>query len=436
MKKAAPPAPAGRRLQYKWELLLILWAAYFLKQGGWQIYGAVAPLIKTDLAVSDVELGMVATVFTLILAVCAPVGGVLGDFVSKKWLVCFSLITFGVGTLLTGWSMNLMALILFRGVVTGVGLGFYYPAANTLIGQYHQETRAQAMAVHQTSVYAGIVVSSWFAGWIGQQHGWRWSFYVFGAAGVLVGSVAALRLRNERRDAELPELVAAATQPMTLPEVLRPIWRTPTFYFISLAFGGAMFANLGSMMWMPTYLFEKYHLSLADAALYAVLYHFIFAFFGVIVGGRLSDRLARRRKTIRMEVEFIGLLGAVPFLWMLGSSSGLIGIYVALAGYGFFRGVYESNLFAVLFDVIPPRSRSSATGLVILWALGVGALAPVLLGYIKQHVNLAAGLSWLAAGYLLSALAIGIALKGSLARDYIPMAQAAVEPSSPGISTN
>jgi MFS family permease len=134
------------RLGYKWELLVILWAAYFLKQGAWQIYGAVLPLIKADLKLSDVRLGLVATLFTFVLAACAPLGGILGDFFSKKWIVSIALLTFGVGTFLTGLSGSLLTLVVFRAVVTGVGLGLYYPAANTLIGQYHSETRGQAMS--------------------------------------------------------------------------------------------------------------------------------------------------------------------------------------------------------------------------------------------------------------------------------------------------
>jgi len=89
---------------YKWELLLILWVAYFLNQGDRQIYNAVLSLIKADLGLSDVQLGLVVTVFTILYGIFVPVAGCLGDFVSKKWIVCLSLLTFSVGTLCTGFS--------------------------------------------------------------------------------------------------------------------------------------------------------------------------------------------------------------------------------------------------------------------------------------------------------------------------------------------
>lgn len=407
----SPPRP-----NYKWELLLILWVAYFLNQGDRQIYSAVMPLIKADLKLGDVELGLVATVFTLLYGAFVPLAGCLGDFLPKKWILCLSLLTFSVGTLLTGFSGGLVLLIVFRSVATGVGEAFYYPAANTLIGHYHRDTRAQAMAVHQTSLYVGIVVSSWLAGWIGERHGWRSTFHLFGSFGVLLAAVVALRLRNEHHDTAPTETVR---EKVKFGEVLRTIFRTPTIYFLSAAFGGMVFVNVGWMTWMPTFLYERFHLPLKDAALHAMLAHHVFAFIGVMVGGRLSDRLAAKRRTIRMEIEIIGLLLGAPFVWLMGSLSNLTLVYAALAGFGFFRGLYDSNLFAALFDVILPRYRSSATGLMLSCAFTVGATSPILLGYAKQHVDLGVGLSSLAFVYVFSGAAILVALRKFFLRDYI-----------------
>ena len=408
------------RPRYKWELLGILWVAYLLNQGDRQIFNAVLPLIKADLGLSDVQLGMVATTFTLLYGVFVPLAGCLGDFVTKKWIVCFSLLTFSVGTLLTGFSGGFLMLLVFRSVATGVGEAFYYPAANSLIAHYHCDTRASAMAVHQTSLYVGIVASSWLAGWIGQAHGWRATFYLFGSLGVLMSLVVAIRLRNEHRDAELVQPASQpAEPPVKLSEALRTILRTPTFYFLSLAFGGMVFVGVGWITWMPTFLYEKFHLPLKDAALHSMLYHHIFAFIGVMAGGRISDRLAPRRRTIRMDIECLGLLLGAPFIWLLGASTNLTVVYVALAGFGLFRGFYDSNLFAALFDVIPPRYRSSATGLMLCCAFTVGAISPVLLGYVKQHISLDIGLSSLAFVYLLGAALIFIATKMFFGKDYI-----------------
>ena len=405
---------ASRRW-YKWELLTLFWLAYFFNQGDRQIFSAVLPLVKTDLGLDDVQLGMVATTFTLVFGMLVPVAGFLGDVVSRKWMVSLSLLVFSGGTLLTGLADGVMGLMLFRSIATGAGEACYYPAANSLIGEHHRQTRAQAMAIHLTALYVGIVVSSWLAGWIGELHGWRASFYTFGLLGLVLTMVVAWRIRDDR-----PNVGAAVEQPRGpgLGEMLRVVLGKPTLYFLSLAYAGMVFVNVGYMTWMPTFLYEKFGLSLGQAAFHAVVWHYVFAFVGVLVGGRWADRLAVRRRTIRMEIEGLALLLGSPFIYLLGASSQLTVVYVGLAGFGFFRGLYDSNIFAAMFDVISPRYRSSATGLMLFCSFSMGATSPVLLGVVKQRVGLGVGLSSMAAAYLLSSALVFAALWLFFVRDY------------------
>ena len=44
------------KIDYKWQLVIILWFAYFLNQGDRQIFNVVIPLIKADLQISDVQM--------------------------------------------------------------------------------------------------------------------------------------------------------------------------------------------------------------------------------------------------------------------------------------------------------------------------------------------------------------------------------------------
>lgn len=412
---AAPlDAAAAPRSRYKWELITWLWFAYFLNQGDRQIYNAVLPLIKADLGASDVQLGLVATLFTLCYGVLVPVAGVLGDRLPRKWIIFGSLLVFSTGTLLTGIAGGLVGLLIFRSIATGGGEAFYYPAANTLIGLHHRETRAQAMAIHQTSLYVGIVVSSLAAAWIGESYGWRAAFYVFGSGGVVLAFIVAWRLRNDRSS----EVGADASPPGALRESLAAILRVRTFYFLSFAFGAMVFVNVGFTTWMPTFLYERFDLSLKTAAFQAVFLHLLFAFIGVIAGGRVSDRLAGQRKTIRVEAGWLGLLLGAPFIYLMGASSSLWLVYFALGAFGLFRGLYDSNLFAALFDVIEPRHRSTATGLMLAFAFTVGATAPLLLGYLKPLVGLSAGLSGLAAAYVIGGLALLVASKTCFPREH------------------
>lgn len=404
------------RSHYKWELLLLCWLANFLNQGDRQIFNSILPLIRSGLGASDVQMGLVATLFSLAFGLLIPVAGWLGDRASRKWIVCGSLLTFSIGTLCTGLSGGLLTLILFRSIATGAGESFYTPSALSLLGQHHQTTRGLAMSINQTALYVGIVCSSWIAAVIGERFGWRYSFFTFGGFGLLLAIILIIRLRNDP-----PETSAAqgAGKPK-ISEILAVLRRKPTVYLLTLAFACMVFGGQGFMTWMPTLLYEKFHLPLATAAFQSVFLHYLFAFFGVLAGGWLSDRWARNHPVARLYLGSCGLLFSAPFLYLLGATDEPILIYVALALFGFSRGVYDSNIFAALFEVVPSTYRSTATGLMISFAYATGAMAPLILGYIKQHGSLSVGMSLMAPVYAAGALLLWIGARFFFARDYVP----------------
>ncbi|MEO1011545.1 MAG: MFS transporter [Bacteroidota bacterium] len=404
-------------IAYRWELIALLWFAFFLNQGDRQIYNVVMPLIKVDLGLSDVQLGLVATIFTAIYGVLVPFAGFVSDKIKKSRVVFLSLLIFSMGTLLTGISGGLIMLIIFRSVATGAGEAFYYPAANSLIGEFHKKTRAQAMAVHQTANYIGIVASGFLAGYLGEQYGWRSAFYSFGLLGIVLAAIVYFRLKDA------PKKQSASDEQLPFREAAAHILKKKSLYIFSLAFGGMVFVHIGYLTWTPTFLHENFGLSLSNAGFSSVFYHHALAFIGVIIGGKVSDRLAQKRKQIRVETKIFGLLLGAPFIYIMGVSNQLMVVYLALAMFGFFRGIYDSNLFAALFDVIEPKYRASATGIMLSAAFLIGALAPITLGWIKQGIGINYGLASLSIVYVMGALLLMIGLKRYFFKDFVEEAQ-------------
>jgi hypothetical protein len=54
-----------------------------------------------------------------------------------------------------------------------------------------------------------------------------------------------------------------------------------------------------------------------------------------------------------MLIQSIGLLCGVPFLFLVGWTAAIPVVVVAMAGFGFFKGNYDANLWASLHDVVP-----------------------------------------------------------------------------------
>jgi MFS family permease len=144
----------------------------------------------------------------------------------------------------------------------------------------------------------------------------------------------------------------------------------------------------------------------------------LFAFIGVMVGGKLSDRWAHARRNIRMEFEYIGLLGGAPFIVLMGLADSPTWCLVGLSGFGLFRGIYDSNLFVALFDVIEPRLRSSAVGVMLCFAFTAGSTAPLLLGWAEKPLGMSAAIALLGLGFFAGGVLILTSLYTTFGRDY------------------
>jgi len=403
-------------LPYKWELIALLWLAYFFNQADRQVYSVVLPSLQKDLQLSDIQAGWVGSIFMWTYALLVPVAGYAGDALRRKWIVFWSLLVWSTATMFSGAAAGLLGLVVFRSLATGGGEAFYYPSANSLIGQYHEKTRALAMSIHQTSAYAGIVVCGFVAGWIADRYGWRTSFYSFGSFGLILAAIILVRVKDVGQATGEPGTMSRPRLPLGI--VFRAVGRKPTVWALCVAFAGFNFAGWGYFNWMPTFLHEKYHLSLADAGFSAMFYSNLCALIGVLVAGRVSDQWARRRRRVRMEFECAGLLLGAPFIALMALAQNFWLCCLGLAGFGFCRGIYDSNLFAALFDVIEPRYRASAVGIMLAMAFIGAGFAPVALGWAKSTIGLTCGIAMLSLVYLASACVVFAATVLFFNRDY------------------
>ncbi|GAB3710377.1 MFS transporter [Spirosoma flavus] len=382
----------------RWKLLMLLWLAFFLNQADRQIFGVVLPLIRTDLNLSDADLGLIAAALVWTYGLLVPVAGFIGDRLSRRNIVGFSLLFWSFSTLATGFCSTLWEFIGLRGMATGGGEAFYAPAANALLGEQYRENRSFVLSLHQTAVYVGIVLSGFVAGYIGQQYGWRYAFFLFGSFGVVLGVLVFISLAKDRP--------AMSTNPDSVLHTAGYLGRNPTAILLTLGFACMVFVNVGYVTWMPSFMVEKFGLSLPTAGFNALFFHHLGAVLGVLLGGRLADQLATTRPQSRLWIQAGALAAGAPFIYWMGSSHSETGTYLALGLFGLFRGVYDSNIVASLYEVVPMHWRSSAYGLMLMIAFLVGAFAPYLLGVLKPTLGLSVGLSGLSVSYLLGSVFI------------------------------
>src|SRR4029077_4352425 len=113
----------------------------------------------------------------------------------------------------------------------------------------------------------------------------------------------------------------------------------------------------------PSFLNRKFSMSLSMAGLNGTVWLQLASVAGVITGGVLADFLARRTPAGRMLTQILGLALGVPFIFLTGYTLSAPLLVLAMTGFGYFKGVYDSNIWAALYDVVPPARRATAVGL-------------------------------------------------------------------------
>lgn len=374
---------------YKWEVLLLLWMAYLLNQADRQVFNTVLPAIRDALNLTDTSVGLIATIFNLFYALMVPIGGWAGDRFSRKWVTTISILFWSVATMFTGLATSMFWLIVLRSVATGGGEAFFGPANYSLLGQYHTDTRARAMSIHQTAYYVGVILAGWLAGLIADKLGWQYSFIIFGAVGVIWGILMIVRLKDYPKEKQVqpkPDTSVPADKPGFF-DGFKTVFTTPTALMLTIGFSGLIFVITGYMTWVPAYLQEEFAQNQATAGFNSMFWTYVAAFAGVLLAGSLSDKLALKSRKLRMFLQGIGLIGGAVFLFLMGGHPALWVLYISFAGWGFFRAFFDANTYAVLYDVTPPRLHASCSSAMIMTGFAVGAFAPVVLGALKENMG-------------------------------------------------
>jgi MFS family permease len=409
-------------MRYKWAVVLMLWAICFCNYADRQAIFSVFPLLEREMHLSSVQLGLLGSAFAWVYGLAAPLAGMVVDRVRRKTAILGGLHAWSAICIATVFSRTFPQLFFFR-AAEGLGETFYYPASMSLISDYHgRETRSRAMALHQTSVYIGTIGGGFFAGLIGQYYGWRLSFVVFGSIGILLGFVLQRFLIEPSRGAadlgrpftgRQEDAGFTGRQALSVTGFFRLVARTPTMICLLGAFMCANFVAVVLLSWMPKFLYDKFHMGLAMSGLTATLFVQLASLAGAPVGGWLADAWRRRSPRGRLAVQCVGVLGGAPFVALCGLTSSVSVLIVALTLWGFFKGLYDANIFASVYDVVPAEARGTAAGLMnaIGWLAGGGS-APLVIGIVAARSSLGVAIALASAVYLAAAafLAVGAAL--------------------------
>jgi MFS family permease len=371
---------------YRWLIVVMLWFVCLFNYADRQAIFSVFKVLEAEMGLTKVQQGIVGSSFMWVYAAALPVAGIVGDRFQRKWVILSGLLFWSVITVATGMATEYWHLVLFR-ALEGFGEAFYFPASMSLISDYHgPRTRSRAMALHQSSVYAGTVLGGTAAGYFADWYSWRTGFYVFGGLGCWLAAVLVLTLREPPRSVVRERRESWQT-------ALQNVFSHRMIFLLIVVFMGANFVAVTFLTWMPTFLKEQYNLSLTWSGLTATLWLQAASVVGVLGGGWLADRLARKFFGGRLLVQTLGLALGAPLIFLTGWTQQMGILILAVVGFGFFKGLYDANIWASLYDFVAKEKRATALGLMNALGWLGGAPAPIVVGYAAGSIGLSGALS-------------------------------------------
>lgn len=407
---------------YKWLVVLMLWFICFFNYADRQAIFAVFPVLREQFGFNNEQLGLIGSAFMWVYAAGAPFAGLVCDRFRRKSLILGGCFFWSLVTILTGSCSKLWHFVTVR-ALEGFGETFYFPASMSLVSDYHSpQTRSRAMSLHQSSVYVGTILGSWFGAWMAMRWGWATGFYVFGGLGMLL-SVALLGLLAEPQRGAAESLISPperspanhASETASFQETLGDIFRAPLAILLMLVFVAANFVATIFLTWTPTFLVDKFQYDLATAGLNGTIFIHLASALTVPLMGYVADRAALRWPRGRIIPQAAGLLLGSIFVAWVGMANSRFTLIIAMTLFGICKGAYDSGIFASLFDVIPARSRGTAAGLMNTVGWGGGALGPYFTGWFSEHGpyasqidNMSAAITSCSALYLASGIVLAI----------------------------
>jgi sugar phosphate permease len=309
----------SRRLGTPALVLMLLCAMYFLYFVNRVSISTLAPLIKTDLGITNTQLGLVFSAFAIPYAVFQLIGGWVGDRLGARITLAVCCTIVALSTILTSAASGMASLFAVR-LALGFGEGAGFPTATRAMASWTSRGRwgfAQGI-VHSFARIGNAVTPPLMAGLL-LFSSWRGSLAILGLATLAWPIVWAWFFRNDPREhpAVTPAELAAlperrSRRPRSVPWA-RLAWHVLPVTLVDFCYGWTLWLFLS---WLPAFFFENYHLNLQASAMFTagVL---LAGVIGDTAGGVVSDRILHRTGSLlsaRRSVIVIGFLGAVIFL--------------------------------------------------------------------------------------------------------------------------
>lgn len=373
-----------RSKNYPWILVALLWGVALLNYLDRQMLSTMKSAIMVDISElqSATNFGRLMAVFLWIYAFMSPVAGLIADRISKKKVIVGSLLVWSAVTCLMGFATSYQSLYVLRALM-GVSEALYIPAGLALIAEYHTgKTRSLAVGIHMTGFYMGQALGG-FGATLSGLFNWNYVFLLLGGVGIIYALILLLFLQDNQPDKDNELLQEKSESDKRLAHIvptLQTLFSKPSFWILLIYFAVPSLPGWAIKNWLPTLFSLNLQMDMSLAGPISTITIAGSSLFGVLLGGRLSDKWVIENLRGRIYTSALGLALTLPALFFLGYGNQVVFAIAAAFCFGVGFGMFDANNMPILCQFVPAHQRATAYGFMNMTGVLAGAFITDFLG--------------------------------------------------------
>jgi MFS transporter, ACS family, glucarate transporter len=407
-------APALRPTRIRYKVLVFVYFAAFITYLDRVCMSVAAPVMQAELGISQIQFAWVFTVFYVAYGVFEIPTAWLGDRWGQRKMLLRIVGCWSLFTIFTGMARGLVTLLITRTVFGAAEAGAFPTLSRALSRWFPLQERSRANGIMWMGARSGGAFAPPIAVALMIAIGWRYTFAVFGAVGLIWCVVCALWYRDDPSDKpsvnaeELRMIRVGASPPPEGKE--RVAWKrlllNPTMMALFCSYFASGFGFQFFVTWLPTYFMREHGLTLQRSGAFAAL-PLAAGAVGCFLGGVIADWITRRSGSVTVGRRTVGvggfLIGAIGYVAAIHGHSAEAAIaFLALAS-----GAHDLTLPVLWATTTDAGGRfgGTAAGFVNFASSLSGALAPLSAALLERLFGSFHAVFYAAAGmYLLGAV--------------------------------
>ena len=367
-----------------------------------QFISSFAPFLKSDLGLSDTEIGLLTgIVFIFFYTVAGLFVGTLADRYNRTKIIGIGVILWSAFTAISGFAKNFFSLAAPR-LFIGVGESTITPTTMSILSdRYEQKRLGFAAGFYYLGVPVGVGISLLIAGYLEPMIGWRGCFYLLGLIGLLLGFLMLFVKDSPRKN------IATKPESKTFFEIIALLYKalsTSKSLVLTILAGTLYHLVLGAAQFEVIW-------AVADKGFnpntFGQINGWIFVVFGVLgslFGGIASDWALKTYNLPRTWFLLILTLLLLPLAFTRYLETDNIFFWVGICSSAFSLGCFYGPIFAVIQELVPSSIKGTVVAFNLLclnlFGIAIGSIVfgimadyAVAQGYQDPYTNLLVGFS-------------------------------------------